>query len=245
MGEPTTLAGNEPSDLARLRARLAQRGLDVADLGPLPPDQPRPEDPGHPEYHRQRRAEAALARWQAATPRRYRDATASEPRVLAWADRVAADLNTAGNLLLTGPIGPGKTHQAYGALRRVAEAGPMRFEMLAFTAPDMYGLMRRDGSHRAPEEELRRLCRIPLLFVDDFGVEKPSEWVDEVTYRIINDRYVHCRPTLFTSNLPVRSDHGESLASKLGERIISRLAENTTAVAIVGPDRRFQRGAIA
>ena len=78
----------------------------------------------------------------------------------------------------------------------------------------------------------------PASPVDDLGSAKASEWVEEVTYRLINERYNACLPSVFTSNLPVRADGRDDLTGKLGERIASRLAQTTTVVPLVGPDRR-------
>jgi DNA replication protein DnaC len=205
-------------------------------------DAPTPQEPGHPEYHRARRAEWALARWTTATPPRYRRAETTQAAVLQWADDVAADPESAGSLLLTGTTGTGKTYEAYGALRRIAAAGPRTYEILATTAADMYGRLRPKGSERGTEAELARLCRVPLLLLDDLGSAKASEWTEEVTYRLVNDRYNACRPTIYTSNLPAKSD-GPDLTSALGERIVSRLSEDTRVVAMTGTDRR--RGAAA
>lgn len=238
MSEPTPLATGRSSMLARIMAGLADRGL--ADTPPEPsPDEPSPDEPGHPEYHRRQRARVALGRWSTAAPYRYRDATATHPAITAWADTAATDIRTAGFLVLTGPVGTGKTHQAYGALRRIAEAGPDRFEMLATTAPDMYGLLRPGGSERGTEHELRRLSRVPLLLLDDLGTEKLSEWTEEATTRLLNERYNACLPLILTTNLPIRSGNGD-LASRLGERLASRLAQDATVVHLSGPDIRRQ-----
>lgn len=230
--------------MARLNAGLAARGLAAIPAGPVE-DGPTPDEPGHPEYHRRQRAEWALDRWAAATPPRYKEADAMHPTVQAWAARVANNPTTAGNLLLTGTTGTGKTHQAYGALRRIAEAGPSTYEIRATTAADMYGLLRPKGSERGAEEELRRLARVPLLLLDDLGSAKATEWTEEVTYRLVNERYNACRPTIYTSNLPARAvldeqgrPLGPDLTSALGERIVSRLSEDTTVVAMTGTDRR-------
>ncbi|MFI2184574.1 ATP-binding protein [Streptomyces sioyaensis] len=236
--------------MARLRAGLAARGLAEVPPGPVD-DEPSPDEPGHPEYHRRNRAEWAVGRWETATPPRYLLARADHPDVIAWAERVAADPSTAPALLLTGTTGTGKTHQAYGALRLIAETGPRTYEVMATTAADMYGRLRPGGTDRGTEAELGRLCRVPLLLLDDLGSAKASEWVEEITYRLINERYNQCRPTLFTSNYPARAnvdDHGRplgpDLAQILGERIASRLAEMTTVVAMAGADRRLQRRAV-
>jgi DNA replication protein DnaC len=217
-------------------AELAERHPHTP-AGPID-DEPTPDEPGHPEYHRRRRAEWALSRWTAATPPRYRQATTTHPDIQQWADNVGTDPETAGSLLLTGTTGTGKTHQAYGALRRIAEAGPHRYEIIATTAADMYGLLRPKGSERGTEAELTRLARIPLLLLDDLGSAKASEWTEEVTYRLINERYNACLPSIYTSNLPATSPDGRDITSALGERIASRLSQDTHVVAITGPDLR-------
>lgn len=224
--------------MRRIQRQLEARGLDHVTAGPVD-DAPRPDEPGHPEYHRRQRTEIALKRWTTATPFRYQEASASHPQVVAWADRAVTDPRTAGILLLTGPFGTGKTHESYGALRRIAEAGPDRFELVALTAPDMYALLRPGGSDRGAEHELKRLCRIPLLLLDDLGTEKISEFTEEATYRLLNERYNECRPLIITSNLPAHDPKGPDLVDKLGERITSRLAQTTTIVPLGGADRRM------
>ncbi|MFJ2067063.1 ATP-binding protein [Streptomyces albidoflavus] len=236
MRHPARLGGD--TLVQRLQQMLADRGLDQTAAGPID-DEPRPDEPGHPAYHRARRAEWALARWQTATPYRYQQATATHPQITAWADRAIDDPKKAGFLLMTGPFGTGKTHQAYGALRRIADAGPDRYEVIATTAPDMYALLRPGGSDRGAEYELKRLMQVPLLLIDDLGTEKISEFTEEATYRLLNERYNECRPLIITSNLPPSDPTGgPDLNEKLGQRITSRLSQMTTVVPMGGNDRR-------
>ncbi|WP_237518381.1 ATP-binding protein [Streptomyces sp. SID4982] len=224
--------------MQRLQRALDARGLGHVTAGPVD-NTPTPDEPGHPEYHRRQRTQIAVNRWKNATPYRYQQAVATHPQVIGWADRATHDPRTAGILFLTGTFGTGKTHEAYGALRRIAEAGPDRFELLALTAPDMYALMRPNGSERGPEAEVKRLMRIPLLLIDDLGTEKISEFTEEATYRILNERYNECRPLIITSNLPVANPNGTDLHDQLGARITSRLAQTTTVVTLEGRDRRM------
>jgi DNA replication protein DnaC len=235
MPDPQSLTENRPTMLSRLMAGIREHAPEVT-AGPID-DQPTPDEPGHPEYHRRQRAQFALTRWQTAVPYRYQNATAEHPVVQAWADQAAANIRDAGFLVLHGSIGTGKTHQAYGALRRIAEAGPKRFEMIATTAPDLYGLLRPGGSDKGSEHELKRLCRIPLLLLDDLGTEKLSEWTEEATYRIVNYRYNESLPLLITTNLPVRTGT-QDLVTRLGDRLASRLSQTATVVGFDGPDLR-------
>ncbi|MFF0593183.1 ATP-binding protein [Streptomyces antibioticus] len=254
MTEPTTLAENQPKIMSRLQEVLAARGIDLA-AGPID-DTPNSDEPGHPEFHRRQRIKVAVSRWETATPWRYQQATATHPQIAAWADRLINNPRSAGFLLLTGPFGTGKTHQAYGALRRIAQAGTPRpataddpsdspqavalrsFEMIAITAPDMYGLLRPGGSEQGIEHEIKRLGKIPLLLIDDLGTEKISEFTEEATYRLINERYNRGLPLIITTNLPPRADGQTDLVDRLGERIVSRISQISEIVALEGRDLR-------
>lgn len=229
-------AGNAAS-LRAMERILAARGL------PVVPEEINDDssgaNPGDWQWHHRARAEYALGRWSAATPPRYRDAEATLPAVAAWADRALADNAAAGALLLTGQTGTGKTHEAYGALRRIAAGGPDRFEVLCVNSADMYGRLRPSQVMGAAERELRRLSEVQYLLLDDLGTAKASEWVEEVTYRLINYRYNHCLPTVITSNLPARDESGPDLTDFVGARVASRLAEMVTSlVPMIGADRR-------
>ncbi|MFF1420637.1 ATP-binding protein [Streptomyces sp. NPDC058280] len=158
---------------------------------------------------------------------------------MSWADHALSDNASAGALLLTGLTGTGKTHEAYGALRRIAAGGPDKFELISVNCADMYGNLRPSQVMGAAERELRRLSEVQYLHIDDFGTAKTSEWTEEITYRLINYRYNHCLPTIITSNLPARDDEGPDLTDFVGARVASRLAEMVTAlVPMIGNDRR-------
>lgn len=60
------------------------------------------------------------------------------------------------------------------------------------------------------------IISVPVLVIDDIGIEQPKDWVNERFYSIINGRMVQKRITMFTSNCRM-----EEL--KLDERIVSRI----------------------
>jgi len=176
-------------------------------------------------------------------PPRFRDATATDPAVTAWCDNLArayatGDTSAVRPLLITGPTGVGKTWQAYGAIRRIAASGVV-IGWLASNAPDLYARLRpKDGTDS--EAEFQRWATIPLLLVDDLGAAKDSEWTEEVLYRLVNHRSENMQPTVYTTNLPVRTrvSGQPSLQSVTSERVFSRLAE-CRLVALKGRDRRM------
>lgn len=184
------------------------------------------------ELHEQvaERREQALERFQRAVPRRF---AAARPGSLsaAWVAQLTTDPHSARSLLFTGTVGTGKTHSAWSALRGVAETGTnLRF--LAITEADLFARLRPGGSAN-PESELEALASVDLLFVDDLGAAKNTEWTEEITYRLINRRYEACQPCIFTTNAAALE-----LPAVVGDRIASRLRQMCDLIPMTGDDRR-------
>lgn len=188
-----------------------------------PPRRPAQRNPCRPRHRPQRRCQgaAARARHRAGAGRR------PHPRPGPGGPGIAEGPS----LLIVGPTGTGKTYRAYGAVRALLTRG-VRLRREATTTADLYARLRPRPGHDA-ERNLQALARSPLLLLDDLGAAKTSEWTEELTYRLINHRYEHLRPTLITTNLPTAE-----LRTVLGDRIASRLAEMTERVILTGPDRR-------
>ncbi|MFE0192491.1 ATP-binding protein [Streptomyces sp. NPDC058989] len=211
----------------RLEAILADRGIDPTAAPAEPPAEP----------------VTALELADARIPVRYRNALADHPQVTSWVEEItrtgrkgpggAPGIAHGPSLLIAGPTGTGKTHQAYGGVRSLLAAG-VRLRWEATTTADLYASLRPRAGHD-PERALWSLCRCPLLILDDLGAAKTSEWTEELTYRLINRRYNEMLPTLVTTNLPIAD-----LREAVVDRVASRLAEMTTRVILNGTDRRRQ-----
>ncbi|MFE1032493.1 ATP-binding protein [Streptomyces sp. NPDC058807] len=209
----------------RLNGILASRGID-------------PSTATAEEAHAEPVTALELA--DARIPARYRRTLADHPQVTAWADEITRvgrpgpggpGIAKGPSLLIAGPTGTGKTHQAYGAVRGLLARG-VRLRWEATTTADLHARLRPRAGHDT-ERDLQSLARSPLLLLDDLGAAKTSEWTEELTYRLINHRYEHLLPTLITTNLPTAE-----LRTALGDRVASRLAEMTERVILTGPDRR-------
>ncbi|MFI9154536.1 ATP-binding protein [Streptomyces sp. NPDC053367] len=195
---------------------------------------------GEPGYHARR----GILTADAGIPFIYRTALPTLPEVKAWADSYLdanQNLNSKStprhrSLLLLGSTGVGKTHQAYGVLRYLAAADV--FTSWATTsAADMYAALRpRHGVDS--ETEFRKYAHAQLLMIDDLGAAKPSEWTEEINFRLVNHRYENRLPTIITSNvLP------KELTERVGERVASRLVGMSDRVVLRGEDRRRQAAA--
>lgn len=143
-------------------------------------------------------------------------------------------------LLLMGHYGTGKTGLLIGALRAVAEqwAGPRvpARSIRLVDAPALFSTLRGGFDDGGYLRTLERHQRVSLLALDDLGAEKPSEWVREQSYAIVNYRYEHQLPIWGTSNLAL-----PALADRLGERTVWRLSETCTVIDVVGPNWRQVR----
>lgn len=178
-------------------------------------------------------------------PLRYQQAVTDRADVLEWVKQFQDDLRHAPSLLLLGPTGTGKTYQAYGAVRAAVthslptRAGGFRApRWQALTYADLCASLRPHGRDHDPEKQLDRYRKVELLFIDDLGAAKTSDFVEEATYRLINGRYEDMLPSIFTTNLAL-----PALKDAVGDRIASRLAETCTRVVLDGPDRRRSKAA--
>lgn len=180
-------------------------------------------------------------------PPRYQNAIATDPDALEWLDEILFG-NPVG-LMLLGATGRGKTHLAYGLIRQLiaAQCNPLlpRCTIIAGSVPTLLANARPgqriktrhawDGSiYEVDIVEEYKNCG--MLFLDDLGAEKASEWTSETLYQIVDHRYNHMLPVIVASNLPPAD-----LAKAIGDRLASRLTEMCRTVVIKGDDRRRLR----
>jgi len=80
---------------------------------------------------------------------------------------------------------------------------------------------------------LQELSNARLLFLDDLGTNKPSEWATETLYNLLDSRVL---PVIATSNYSL-----EELPERLGhDRIVSRLCGLAYVQTVSGEDWRLK-----
>jgi DNA replication protein DnaC len=141
-----------------------------------------------------------------------------------------------GWLVFNGPYGCGKTHLAAAIANAQIEKGR---RVLFVTAPDLldhlrssFGMNDEEESFSARFEEVRS---VPLLVLDDLGIESPTAWATEKLYQVLNHRYNTRLPTVITTNH--RLDELElRLRSRLSDLAVTEL------IVITAPDYRQGAG---
>ena len=63
--------------------------------------------------------------------------------------------------------------------------------------------------------------KVNILIIDDIGVERPTNWVNEMLFSILDNRMKYNKVTIFTSNCSVEKlEHDERLKSRLTKMCI-------------------------
>jgi len=139
----------------------------------------------------------------------------------------------AGNLLLTGNTGLGKTHMALAIGRAVGEQG---YTVCYETAISLFAKLEK--AKFLPTEESRKeadkLESCDLLIVDDLGTEMPGQFVTAALYGLLNHRLMERKPMVFTTNLNV-----EEAGKRYSNQIASRLYGEFSRLTFMGSDIRI------
>lgn len=151
-----------------------------------------------------------------------------------FADRLDMAAAKGYNLMLIGEIGCGKSYLAACIANRVIESGKA---VLMNNFSNLVAKMQADyGDNR--EAILERISDVPLLILDDLGVERETAYVLELAYAIINTRYISGKPLVVTTNQSIQSLAGEKNLDK--KRIYDRVLEMCTPLTVKGRSRRLE-----
>jgi DNA replication protein DnaC len=190
-------------------------------------------------------------------PERYRHIGPTSPEVEELAMRAPAQVRTVRRFTETvnarldageglgfhGNPGTGKTMLAFMISRAALASGRT---VAVFSFPRLLAAIRdsyRDDSSDGYGAFLDRLVSVDLLQLDDLGAERPTEWAAEQIFLIIDGRWEARKSVVYTTNLPLPGgeDSGpESLAGRIGSRVVSRLAQMSPPVPLFGEDKRVE-----
>ncbi len=165
--------------------------------------------------------------------------------ILDWAGNVSDAEHHVGargpNLLITGPVGCGKTTAAFAACRFLFHVGmtgwngqrwPLNFRY--WPSGKLLAELRRDENLSAEKAMTMKFVeRCSILVLDDIGSMRQTPWVLDQLFLVLDGRRNDRRPVIATSNLPE-----PQLRDYLGEAGYSRLTQGSVVIEMLGEDRR-------
>lgn len=146
------------------------------------------------------------------------------------------------NLILTGPVGVGKSFLSHCIARSLLDSG---HGVIYLSAYDLFNLLGKyEFSHRGedPDDKVRireahsALFDCDLLVIDDLGTEVTNTFTVAQLFLIINDRFASRKPVVLSTNLTLNE-----IRKKYSERIASRIAGSYTLLPMAGDDIRIRR----
>lgn len=143
-------------------------------------------------------------------------------------------LRQAGNVIITGATGLGKTYLACAladrALRRGHTALYRRVPKLIFEL----ALARADGSYL---KTLEKLAKVDLLVLDDWGLAQVEGQAANDLMDVVDDR-AGVRSTIVSSQLPVSDWHHLIADPSIADAVLDRLVHRSVRIELTGESLR-------
>src|SRR5699024_10175713 len=137
-------------------------------------------------------------------------------------------------LLFYGDVGSGKTYLACSIANELIEREQVRDKIMNLS--QVINQIQKSAFKLDSNEIIDNLSNIPLLILDDLGIERDTSYAKEQVYNVINARYQKQKPTIITTNLSFETI--ENTKEMEYQRIYSRIIEMCIPVVVVGQDYR-------
>jgi len=142
------------------------------------------------------------------------------------------------NIVLMGPTGVGKTGLGCGILLKALENG---YRCQFIRAQDLFDEMYASLADRSTRQLLRRLARLDVLQIDEFGYLNLKPEQSNIFFKLMEERYRR-HPTIITTNLDYEEWHNFLGNKPMVEALLSRLRHFCHTVRIQGPSLRDPQG---
>ena len=186
------------------------------------------------EKDRKKKLEAFITRNIRRIPKKYIDIETNKKQLL--------ESSTKKSLFITGMVGTGKTVFMASLAKYYIKQG-MTISWISYTAfiMELQNAYRNTkfnsfGDKVNPFDIADEAAKFEgYLFVDDLGAEKPTDFVKQITYYILNEREQRMLPTIITSNFTL-----EEIDEFIDRRISSRICGMCEVLKFKGEDRRIK-----
>lgn len=151
-----------------------------------------------------------------------------------YAENFPRHLRTGSSLILSGMPGTGKSHLAGAVLQSILPAHIGVYVTLMDLIRTLRDTWRRD-SEVSETQMLARFQAIPLLVIDEIGVQYGTDGERSILFDVLDRRYREMRPSILMTNLGK-----EEFRAAIGDRVFDRLTEVARWVSFDWPSYRGQ-----
>ena len=127
------------------------------------------------------------------------------------------------SLILCGPTGTGKTHLAIAIAYRAIQNG---YEALFTSAAEMIETLSVAVRRGEMAKALAHYTHPSVLVIDEVGYLAVGGDAANLMFQVVNERYLHRRPMVFTTNKPLAAWglvlHDPDLAEAILDRVLER-----------------------
>lgn len=142
-----------------------------------------------------------------------------------------------GNILFQGNTGVGKTFLSNCVARELLDKG---YALLYTSAGALFDhisdVIMNKNQLSGSLDFYRAVGDCDFLIIDDLGTEFTNSFTAACLYSLINDRLLHRKPTIISTNLSLTEIRGH-----YSERIFSRICDSYLIYTIYGEDIRFAK----
>jgi DNA replication protein DnaC len=139
------------------------------------------------------------------------------------------------SLVLCGPSGTGKSHLAIAIAYRAIQNG---YDALFTSAAGLIETLSAASRSGELGAQLPRYTHPHVLVIDEVGYLTVGGDAANLMFQVVNERYLHRRPMLFTTNKPLAAWGLVLHDPDLAEAILDRVLERGRLIELRGPSYR-------
>lgn len=159
-----------------------------------------------------------------------RDFNKEQVRMLTHCEWIAKSKN----IIITGPTGTGKSYLACALAHQACQ---MAFRARYFRVTRLIEQLRLSHADGSYTRLLEQLAKIPLLILDDWGIDQLDRQGRRDLLEVLEDRYAKSA-TIITSQLPIDKWHHFIGDDTIADAVCDRIVNNAYNIQIEGDSMR-------